>query len=64
LTFRTGQKQINRRGRSAGEPQPKHKLSWSAAAGVPIVRRFCAQWGGGALGCDGRIFASGQGFEW
>ena len=22
------------------------------AAGVPVVRRFCAQWGGGALSCD------------
>ena len=31
---------------SQPEPQP-----CGTAAGVPVVRRFCAQWGGGALGC-------------
>ena len=29
------------------------KYVWSAAAGVPIERRVCAQWGGGVLGCGG-----------
>src|SRR5437588_4254047 len=30
------------------------KYVWSAAAGTPIERRVCAQWGGGALGCGER----------
>src|SRR5947207_7913736 len=32
----------------APEPEPQ---PCGTAAGVPVVRRVCAQWGGGALGC-------------
>src|SRR5947209_4860481 len=34
----------------ATAPQPEPQ-SCGTAAGVPVVRGFCAQWGGGTLGC-------------
>ena len=35
-----------------------HRDARVAQPGAPIVRRCCARWGGGALGCAGELNAA------